>query len=111
SHFGELSWRASNRLTHLVTILRGYSLGLLTVAEHPRSGGTWVAEMLADYFQMPFPKYNRLPLACPAIVHTHLWYSPRMPQAVFVVRDGRDLVVSSYFSILKQNQKLLALGR
>jgi Sulfotransferase domain len=106
--FGELAWRVSNRATHLIAMAGGRSFPLLLVAEHPRSGGTWVAHMLADYFQMPFPKYSRLPLACPAVIHTHLWHSPRLPKSVFVARDGRDLVTSSYFSTLRQYQNLLS---
>jgi len=111
TYFGELAWRTSNRLTHLITIAWGRSLPLLSIAEHPRSGGTWVAEMLADYFQLPFPKYSRFPVACAAVIHTHLWYSPRLPKAVFVVRDGRDLVVSSYFYTLQWIERLLALSQ
>ncbi len=110
SYFGEAAWQTSNRITHLISIACR-SLSLLPVAEYPRSGGTWVGEMLADYFQVPFPKYNRLPVACAAVIHTHLWYSARLPKAVFVARDGRDLAVSSYFHTLKYNERLLALKR
>jgi hypothetical protein len=107
---GEIAWRISNRLTHLIAIAKGHSFPLILVAEHPRSGGTWLCDMLSDYFQIPFPKYSRLPLACPAVVHTHLWYSSRLTRAIFVARDGRDLVVSSYFSTLLHRERLLATG-
>jgi hypothetical protein len=110
SRLGQLAWRTSNRLTHYVSIVCGRAIPMLLVAEHPRSGGTWAAHMLADYFQLPFPKYSRLPIACSAIIHTHLWYSPRLAKAVFVKRDGRDLVVSSYFYLLKRIRRLLETG-
>jgi hypothetical protein len=58
--------------------------------------------MLADYLQLPFPKYRRCPVSFEAVVHTHLRYSPRLCRAAFVKRDGRDLVVSSYFKLLNE---------
>ena len=57
--------------------------------------------MIADYFQVPFPKYSRMPIRCAAVVHTHLAYSPRFHRPVFVCRDGRDLVVSSFFYAIR----------
>ena len=96
------AWLISNRITHQLAIWGGRFIPLLLVAEHPRSGGTWLAHMLADYLQIPFPKYLRRPTNFEAVVHTHLPYSPRLRRAVFVKRDGRDLVVSSYFYVLKR---------
>jgi len=96
-----LTWVLSNHITHRLAIWGGPLVPLLLVAEHPRSGGTWLAHMLADYLQIPFPKYRRLPTSFEAVVHTHLSYSPRLRKAVFVKRDGRDLVVSAYFKVLQ----------
>jgi len=30
-------------------------LPIYMVTEYPRSGGTWLAQMLADYLEVPFP--------------------------------------------------------
>ncbi len=95
------AWLVSNRITHQLAIWGGRFLPLLLVAEHPRSGGTWLSHMLADYLQIPFPKYLRRPTSFEAVVHSHLPYSPRLRRAVFVKRDGRDVVVSTYFKVLK----------
>lgn len=58
--------------------------------------------MLADYLQIPFPKYSRLPIWMPAVIHTHLGHSNRFIRPVFIKRDGRDLVVSTYFYVTRR---------
>jgi hypothetical protein len=88
-------------MTHQLAIWGGRFVPLLLVAEHPRSGGTWLAHMVADYLQIPFPKYLRRPVSFEAVIHTHLPYSRRLRRAVFMKRDGRDLVVSAYFKLLQ----------
>lgn len=99
---GRVMWLASERATRALAILCGAKCPLLFVAEHPRSGGTWLTHMLSDYLQVPFPKYSRLPIWMPAVIHTHLGHSNRFVRPVFIKRDGRDLVVSTYFYVTRR---------
>ncbi|PAY21767.1 hypothetical protein CEY15_17150 [Dietzia natronolimnaea] len=53
--------------------------------------------MLATYLGVPFPKSYMLPIAMESVVHAHWEYDPRFPRTAYIVRDGRDIVVSLYF--------------
>jgi hypothetical protein len=77
-------------------------LPLYLVMEYPRSGGSWFGEMLSDYLEVPFPRNKRPPLET-CIMHGHHLYHPNFENAVSVVRDGRDAIVSEYFKRLFVN--------
>jgi len=53
--------------TGLVRLLSG-ALPLYVVNEFPKSGGTWVGQMLGRALGLPFPR-NRLPALRPSIMH------------------------------------------
>ncbi|HIK11973.1 MAG TPA: sulfotransferase domain-containing protein [Oscillatoriaceae cyanobacterium M33_DOE_052] len=70
-------------------------LPLYIVNEHPKSGGTWVGQMLGQALDLPFPR-NQLPLLRPSIMHGHYLNPWTMKNVVVVWRDGRDVMVSWY---------------
>ena len=41
---------------------------MYVVNEYPKSGGSWVAEMLSEALGVPFPR-NRLPMLRSSILH------------------------------------------
>jgi hypothetical protein len=53
----------------MVHLLSG-ALPLYVVNEFPKSGGTWVGQMLGQALGVPFPR-NRLPVLRPSIMHGH----------------------------------------
>ncbi|HSG82326.1 MAG TPA: sulfotransferase domain-containing protein [Gemmatimonadota bacterium] len=80
---------------------------IFLVTEYPRSGGTWLSQMLADCLDLPFPR-NRIPLPRESLFHGH--YPPsrtfrRLPCIFWLVRDGRDVMVSLYHHYLLWNEK------
>lgn len=87
----------SNDLTWLLGAYFHNWIPLVCVVAYPKSGTTWVAQLLADYLQLPFPRNSILPVGCPAVVHGHQCVWKKYRQAVYVVRDGRDAEVSKYF--------------
>jgi hypothetical protein len=85
----ELTWFLGRRLpsTFPFVFVLGYA----------KSGTTWACQLLGDVLQLPFPRYSLLPVGFPAVVHGHEFVDARYPRGVYVVRDGRDVLVSLYW--------------
>lgn len=79
-------------------------LPLYIVTEYPKSGGTWLSQMLSEYLDVPFPR-NERPRITSCVMHGHYLYTPFMKNVICVVRDGRDVVVSAYYHMLFSNEK------
>ena len=94
-------WFALNGLIRraMVRNVPGFGPPKVVVNECPRSGGTWIGQMLAEYLQIPFPR-NRLPLRRRCIVHGHYLRGSGDNAMVIVWRDGRDVMVSHYYHAL-----------
>ena len=80
----------------------------ILLTEYPKSGGSWLGEMLSELTGIEFPR-NRFPsLKTQSIFHGH--YLPkygvqRNKKVICLVRDGRDVTVSYYFHQLFLNDK------
>lgn len=72
---------------------------LYIVNEYPKSGGTWVGQMLGRALNVPFPR-NRFPELSSSIMHGHYLNPWGMKNVVVVWRDGRDIMVSWYYHCL-----------
>ncbi len=77
-------------------------LPLYLVTEYPKSGGSWVSQMLSDYLNVPFPR-NQFPKLQSSIMHGHYLYSPSMKNVFVILRDGRDIMVSYYYHCIFRN--------
>jgi hypothetical protein len=89
--------RASSRVDRWLGVRYSAAYPLYYVIEHPRAGGTWLADMVADALQLPFPKNNLFPLGCTGVLHNHWSWEPRLRNVMYMVRDGRDVAVSLFF--------------
>lgn len=71
----------------------------IVVAEYPKSGGTWLSQMLSEATGMPYPR-NRLPLLSRQIIHgLYRKVNPNI-DTVVMWRDGRDTIVSFYYHLM-----------
>jgi len=73
---------------------RGLAHAAAYVVEFPKCGGTWLKDMLRDMLATHAATAGA-PVG--AVLHGHWRYSPHVRPAVYVLRDGRDAVVSLYF--------------
>ena len=102
-----LSTKAEGAIRYLMVSGLSGLLPLYIVTEYPKSGGSWVAQMLSDYLNLPFPR-NRFPKLQSSVIHGHYLYSPTIKNAVVVFRDGRDVMVSFYYHSLFKNERFNA---
>ena len=97
-----LTYKINGLARYLMANTLSGVLPLYIVNEYPKSGGTWVSQMLAEYFGVPFDNRQKgamvlLPRLTSSVLHTHFIYSPFMKNVFIVVRDGRDIMVSFYY--------------
>jgi hypothetical protein len=89
------------RATEQVAIRWGEALGFELIAGFPKSGNTWTARMLGTYLGLPVPTQINLPVTFACVLHHHWDYHPALDRGLYVVRDGRDVMVSVYMNITK----------
>lgn len=75
------------------------ALPIFIVTEYPKSGGTWVSQILAHVLELPFYR-NQFPKLTPQVMHGHYRFTPNMRNVFCVIRDGRDVMVSYYYHSL-----------
>ena len=77
------------------------------IVEYPKSGGSWLGQLVSNYFDMPFPR-NNFPILSKSVYHSH--YLPKYlinknKKILWLVRDGRDVSVSFYYHQLIWSNK------
>lgn len=96
-HLHRIAWL----LTRQYVTAFGTRKDLLLLSEFPKSGGTWLAQMLSAALDLPFPQQSTLPVLRNAIIHNHWSRSKNFKHAVYLYRDGRDVYTSYFFHRLR----------
>lgn len=91
------------------------TLPLYIVTEYPKSGASWLCQMLSEMLEVPFPR-NEFPRVRSSIMHGHYLPTGNMKNVICVMRDGRDVIVSYYYHTLFDhkgglNSRTVALER
>ncbi|MCP5045724.1 MAG: sulfotransferase domain-containing protein [bacterium] len=94
--------KANAAIRYLLVYRSSRRVPFYIITEYPRSGGTWVGMMLSEYLQVPFPR-NRFPYFKESLIHGHYLYKKGISNTFCLFRDGRDVMVSSYFYSLFSN--------
>ncbi len=79
----------------------------ILVVEYPKSGGTWLGQLVSGYFDIPFPR-NKFPTTKKSVFHGHYLPNKRITKnrkIILLVRDGRDVMISLYHHQLIWNEK------
>lgn len=101
----KLVWLKINGLIRLIMLhLLSNKLPLYIVNEYPKSGGSWLSQMISEAIEVPFPR-NRLPMLCSSVMHGHYLRPGFMKNVVVLWRDGRDVLISQYYHSLFKNEK------
>jgi hypothetical protein len=89
--------RLSARTTKVLAERFGARLGMWFGAGYPRSGTTYLCNLMSSYLDLPLVRLHRLPVLMPCVLHSHWLPSRRTQRTIYVVRDGREVIVSRYF--------------
>ena len=89
--------RVAARSTQEIARRRGRHLGMYLGVGYPKSGTVWLCQLLGSHLGIPYPRDYQMPIMMSAVVHAHWAWDERYPPAVYVCRDGRDVMVSLYF--------------
>ena len=96
--------------------IRGLSgwMPYFIINEFPKSGGTWLGQLLSGGLDVPFVR-NSFPPFHSSIFHGHFLSSFGMNNVVVIWRDGRDVMTSWYhhclFELDHNNSPIVAMVR
>lgn len=91
-----ISKKIESVIRYLMIHFLSDKIPLYIINEYPKSGGTWLGQMLSKALDVPFPR-NQMPKLCPSIMHCHFIEPWGMNNIVIVWRDGRDIIISWYY--------------
>ncbi len=75
--------------------------GYVYISEFPKSGGTWLSNLLSDVLEIPFYQHRMIPISERGVFLSHYNKPPGNKRTIILVRDGRDVMVSAYFHFIR----------
>lgn len=97
--------RFAARATRHIALRRGRLLDMSIGCGYPKSGTVWLCQLMASYLGAPYPQNYYSPIAMRSVVHAHWRWDARLPPTAYIVRDGRDVMVSFYFFHMRTLQQ------
>lgn len=90
-----------NHASYRISALFPEKIPTVFVAGFPKSGTSWVTQVVSDYLRWPFIDLSFFPIGSPAVIHCHFLPKAGRPAMIYVVRDARDIIVSLYFHLVR----------
>jgi hypothetical protein len=79
------------------------------VLGHPKSGTSWTFQLLSEYLDLPRLKPSKRYWPClgSCVIKAHRFLPGESvrKRTIYVVRDGRDIVISHYMSLVRGNPR------
>ena len=91
----------SHHLTWLLGQKFPDAVPLVFVTGFPKSGTTWFSRMLSHSLGLPLPLMSIFPIGFPSVMRGHLKVKSDRALGYYVLRDGRDALVSLYFHLAR----------
>jgi len=88
---------ASHHASYLLARSFPEAIPIIFVTGYPRSGTVWACQLVSDYLQLPFADLSLFPIGFPSVMHAHYRVALKGPRTIYVMRDGRDAMLSMYF--------------
>ena len=85
----------------MLRVAYSYSNNII-VNEYPKSGGTWLSQLISEIVGVPFPR-NTYPQYERCILHGHYKSNFMRKNIITLWRDGKDISVSFYYHCLIPN--------
>jgi hypothetical protein len=89
--------RLARGATRQIVTRRGRGLNMWIGSGYPKSGTVWLCKLMGTALGLPVPLDFQMPIMMPSVIHAHWRYDERFGPAMYIRRDGRDVVVSMYF--------------
>lgn len=97
--------RVSSRVTKNIALRAGDHYDMYLGSGYPKSGTSWLCQLMGHYLDAPHPQNYSSPIAMRAVLHNHWLHDDRFPPSVYIIRDGRDVMVSLYFYMVRAVQQ------
>lgn len=95
--FAEKARIVAAKSTHQIVLRRGEDLNMWVGCGYPKSGTVWLCQLMGAYLDLPYPRLYQSPILMPSVIHAHWGWDPRLTNAIYIRRDGRDVLTSVYF--------------
>lgn len=107
NHLSTIDNKIEQALRYFIVKKLNSFISFVLVSEYPKSGGTWLSQLISNYLDIPFPR-NKYPTLKNSLMHGH--YLPKrnfrnINNILWLVRDGRDVMISLYHHYLIWNEK------
>jgi len=83
-------------------LAKGYVRGRnpVVMTEYPKSGGTWLSQMLSVAAELEYPRNRLPPLNRDIILHGCYFRTNDSSRTIVLWRDGRDIMISFYYHFM-----------
>ena len=97
-----LAFKAATDVSRWIAVHYGQAAKFHYVGGYPKSGTTWISQLIAHYLDLRYSLTGiNVPTEPGILIHHHWDYADEYAKSIYVIRDGRDVMVSLYVNTIK----------